>query len=659
MASRLACQSLLAAWESRLQILSATTGRTASIRDEGPLDDGVFLAAPPRHGNAETRPLGECAGEGAANYRLGPYCLDAKARILLQDGEPVPLGERAVSVLLLLVERVGRLVRKDDLIDIAWNGMAVEESNLTVQIAALRRVFAAIPGGRDWIETLPRRGYRFVGPVSLAPIVGVSGAGAPVAGISAPDVSAALEPIPAPVPREPVEPVAAAAPLEDDLIAASRHRRRGSVAWAVLAVAALAMLGLALMPRIFAMNKPAVAVLPFQNLGGAAADVMASAVSEGLAGGMSRIRNIRTVETRWSATTVPDARDLKAVARDSGARFLVTGTLLASADKQGSGKWDIAARLIDAREGTTEWAGDFVVTGDAADPARVISQLVGLVGDPIATRISGLLNQDREDGPAAAQVQALINQARQFTEQNARDRSLAAEELFQRALALDPDNVVAKIHFARTRISAFLNGWYAADEGAMKMADAAAMLGAALKAKPTYLPGLDANCIYMRAVDRFLDALAACDAVLAINPWSVRAIKEMGLDQMILGRFEEALASFAKADRLDAFHGMRWTWLEGAGLVALLLDRNEEAVSWLTRAIAAAPGTGRSLALLAAADERLGRHGEATAVLAKFRERRPDATLGAMFPANRKGNPHYVEAMQRLRPPLAEAGLPP
>ena len=83
----------------------------------------------------------------------------AMARILLHGSDPLPLGERAVSVLLLLVEQAGRLVRKDHLIDSAWNGMAVEESNLTVQIAALRRVLAAVPGGRDWIETLPRRGY--------------------------------------------------------------------------------------------------------------------------------------------------------------------------------------------------------------------------------------------------------------------------------------------------------------------------------------------------------------------------------------------------------------------------------------------------------------------------------------------------------------------
>ncbi len=92
-------------------------------------------------------------------YLLGPYRLDARARILLHSGDPVPLGERAVSVLLLLVEQAGRLVRKDHLVNVAWNGMAVEESNLSVQIAALRRVLDVVPGGWNWIESWSGLGW--------------------------------------------------------------------------------------------------------------------------------------------------------------------------------------------------------------------------------------------------------------------------------------------------------------------------------------------------------------------------------------------------------------------------------------------------------------------------------------------------------------------
>jgi predicted ATPase/class 3 adenylate cyclase len=91
-------------------------------------------------------------------------------------------------LLRALVERPGALVSKDALIEAAWPGQAVEESNLTVQIAALRRVLGEAPGGDRWIETMPRRGYRFIGPV----VTEVE------KGVTPPQVDAALDPAPTP-----------------------------------------------------------------------------------------------------------------------------------------------------------------------------------------------------------------------------------------------------------------------------------------------------------------------------------------------------------------------------------------------------------------------------------------------------------------------------
>jgi class 3 adenylate cyclase/predicted ATPase len=100
-----------------------------------------------------------------AIYAFGPFRLDTKAEILFRGADPVALGQRAIALLRVLVERPGVPVSKDALIEAAWFGLTVEESNLTVQIAALRRLFDQEPGGARWIETLPRRGYRFVGSV--------------------------------------------------------------------------------------------------------------------------------------------------------------------------------------------------------------------------------------------------------------------------------------------------------------------------------------------------------------------------------------------------------------------------------------------------------------------------------------------------------------
>src|SRR5215467_8320385 len=91
----------------------------------------------------------------AATYILGPFRLDAETDTLFRGGEPVSLGQRAVSLLRVLVEQRGIPVSKDALMEAAWAGLTVEESNLAVQIGALRRVFGEEPGGENWIETLP------------------------------------------------------------------------------------------------------------------------------------------------------------------------------------------------------------------------------------------------------------------------------------------------------------------------------------------------------------------------------------------------------------------------------------------------------------------------------------------------------------------------
>src|ERR1700720_308303 len=101
------------------------------------------------------------------HFSLGPFRLDTRNNLLWHGTEPVTLGKRAIALLRALVERPGELVSKDALIEATWSGQIVEENNLTVQIAALRRVLATAPDGDRWIETLPRRGYRFIGPVVM------------------------------------------------------------------------------------------------------------------------------------------------------------------------------------------------------------------------------------------------------------------------------------------------------------------------------------------------------------------------------------------------------------------------------------------------------------------------------------------------------------
>ena len=114
-----------------------------------------------------------------AVYLFGPFRLDVATATLFRGSQPIAVGQRAVAVLGSLLAAAGAPASKDMLMDSAWPGLTVEESNLTVQIAALRRVFAEEPGGEHWIETLPRRGYRFAGPAIVAEESGRIAATAP------------------------------------------------------------------------------------------------------------------------------------------------------------------------------------------------------------------------------------------------------------------------------------------------------------------------------------------------------------------------------------------------------------------------------------------------------------------------------------------------
>src|SRR5436190_14122457 len=98
---------------------------------------------------------------GGRCFAFGAFVLDPEAGTLLRKGVPVSVPYRASLLLTAFLNRPGEVLTKSDLIDAAWQGAAVEESNLAVQIAALRKLLGQSPDGGEWIATVPRVGYRF------------------------------------------------------------------------------------------------------------------------------------------------------------------------------------------------------------------------------------------------------------------------------------------------------------------------------------------------------------------------------------------------------------------------------------------------------------------------------------------------------------------
>ena len=99
----------------------------------------------------------------STDFTFGPFILDAQRGRLLREGRPVAVSSKGLQLLEALVGSAGRVLTKTELMRAAWGDAAVEESNLSVQIAALRKQLGPNADGGDWIGTIPRVGYRFVG----------------------------------------------------------------------------------------------------------------------------------------------------------------------------------------------------------------------------------------------------------------------------------------------------------------------------------------------------------------------------------------------------------------------------------------------------------------------------------------------------------------
>ena len=225
-------------------------------------------------------------------HTLGPFRLDTRGELLLLGDEPVTLGRRAVAVLRVLIERQGAVVLKDALIEAAWPGQTVEDSNLTVQIAALRRVLGTVPGGDRWVETLPRRGYRFVGPIVVAQQADVTAAEPPGRAVGEADVGLALP------------------------------------------------------------DRPSLAVLPFQNMSGdPEQEYFADGMVEDIITELSRFRELFVIARTSTFSYKGKAVDVRQIARELGVRYVLEGSV-----RKGPSTVRVTAQLIDAMSGAHLWA---------------------------------------------------------------------------------------------------------------------------------------------------------------------------------------------------------------------------------------------------------------------------------------------------------------
>jgi DNA-binding winged helix-turn-helix (wHTH) protein/tetratricopeptide (TPR) repeat protein len=485
---------------------------------------------------------------GPQIYRFGSYTLEARERRLLgKDGAPIPLKPRAFDTLLLLVERAGHLVTKEELLASLWPDSVVEESNLAKNVWQVRRALAETDGEARFVETVPRAGYRFIAPVERI-------------AASPPGAAPAYFPVPPPT----------------STVATRRGWRAASARGAILAAVAMtALLAVWLVaarlrsqpdaagapaPPARAPNaeraapvrlRPAVAVLGFENLSGRSesawlAMALAEMMSADLAAGET-LRLVPGADAMRLAATLPrgpgalSRAALAAARRQLDADFVVKGSYLLLPGARGE-----VLRLDVLLQSTM--SGETAVTASATGASQRLFALV----DEAATRLRGALGAGLRPAAAAVATNAAAaalperpEAARLYAEgleQLRRYDALGARHRFERAIALEPRFPLA--HAALGQAAAAL-GYDALAVAEAKQA--LALAGSLSRAQQLEIAaGLgEARNDWPAAIDTYR-------SLFAFFPDSLEYGLSLARTQVAGGRAAEALAAVATLRRLPA-----------------------------------------------------------------------------------------------------------
>jgi adenylate cyclase len=631
------------------------------------------------------------------NFRFSDFEVDIARRELRRAGAIVHTEPQVFDLLVHLIQNRDRIVRKNELIDVIWRGRIVSETALSSRINAARRALGDNGNDQGLIRTVHKRGFRFVGDVddgSCAPAA--TAVDTVPSGQGAAHGAANSMPTGEPLPL-PGKPSIAILPLQnkgsdpeqerlaDDLTAAEAPLPKRRTARNLLI--AVPLIGLASLlwwqlsspspsPTLHVKEPigptaetelpagrltplaPSMFVRPFINLSGdAKQDYVADGITDSLIGDLTRaLPGIPVVSRDTAFTYKGGGADARQIGRELGVRYLLEGSVALEGERV-----RVNIHLVETKEGSQLWSERFDTERNSI--LQVQDEIVSRVSRAIGLKVVDIeARRSWRERPSNAEFIDLIMRGRAVLNRPSSPATMIdARNLFEQALEVQPDNADALAGVATTLVFEFLNGYYET-EGDKRLRTAQQLLDRALQFEPRHLMALKAQAALRRAQGKLYDAIAAAEAVIMENPGEPWAYKEIGLSTLYLGRPEQALDWFAKADRIGPRDPGRWTWLDGRGHALILLGRNEEAIRALTGALDANPRNHYTHAFLAAAYAQLGDLDEARAALATYLQRRSDTRISTFRRHSpvplALTSPEYRQQRERLDEGLRKAGMP-
>jgi DNA-binding winged helix-turn-helix (wHTH) protein/TolB-like protein len=360
-------------------------------------------------------------------YEFAGFRLDESERQLLRDKQPVALTPRAFDLLLFLVKNKNRLVEKNELLEVVWEGSFVEEANVNVNISTLRKALGERKPPHKYIQTIPKKGYRFVGDVhEIVP-----------AAFPAADESEIIG----------EKPAAGAAPKT---LVVNQTRKHQNLIAVLAATAVLALVAVYYFRQTSSPNGAAprtIAVLPFKSLDGETDEHLGIGIADTVIGKVSRIDGIIVRPTSAvQKYTNADVSSLEAAAQ-LGVDAVLDGTVQRAGDRL-----RVSANLLRANDGASLWTESFDVR------LTDIFTIEDEVSKQVAARLQLKLNQVETArlvkrytaNPEAYEHYArgvqIFNDGRVGRYGN--DRTRAAAEEFKRAVEIDPNYALAHAQLA-------------------------------------------------------------------------------------------------------------------------------------------------------------------------------------------------------------------
>jgi DNA-binding winged helix-turn-helix (wHTH) protein/TolB-like protein len=513
------------------------------------------------------------------SYVFGAFRLDPAEKVLFQQDRPIPLTPKALDTLLALVERHGRLVTKEDLLRIVWPDTFVEENNLAQNISLLRRVLGEDLGGRELIETVPKRGYRFVGAVEERADDRSDAVAAPAA--------------------EPIAQLASGQFSPPEPTRTPPRLRRAAIGILIAAVSVTVVLRAR--PRTgqrpletTSGSTPAaarsstevtrIAVLPFVNLGSADDEYFVAGMTEEITG---RLASLRRLAVPSSTTVTQYDRRGKSVGRigaDLGVTYVLEGSVRSARIAAGR-RVRITPKLIRVADDTAVWTQPY----DAS-----LSDLFGVQAD-IAYQVAGALQvalEARErrqvEARATADTDAYLAYLRGITasHQGWSDTSNQARARadLEHAVARDPRFALAWSWLARVYAEQYKSGAQRKPEtrlAAQRAARTAIDLDPGL---PEAHVGLAHVLIMEGEYDRALRELEIASVGLPNSPELFRL---MGGIEQRKGRWSEALVVYSRgfdfdpafvADSIAVYHLLLRQYTETDRFIAIAKEGNRPSV---------------------------------------------------------------------------------